>query len=90
MGQMSDMEVNNIAEKCGYLKCQTDITCLIIAYQKNLYLKLKNLRLDLDKIQGVARQEKMNEVQRLSGELDALKHVWKQVSSLSLTQDISN
>lgn len=87
---MSDENFNQLTEKCGYLKCQTDITCLIIAYEKNLYAKLKIMRLELDRVQGVARQEKMNELQRITGELQAIKSIWRQVAGLSLANDESN
>jgi hypothetical protein len=87
---MDQKHIDEIMEKCGYLKCQIDTTGVIMEREKELFLAIKTLRREIDAAEGLKRRQKTNELLRLSGELEALRNLWMRLSALSFSLKESN
>lgn len=74
-------------EKNGFLKCQMDIVWILKTYEADIFKHVKFVRRELDSLQGMARQEKLMEFNRLLGELDALRSVWTKIHSLAFYRE---
>lgn len=74
---------DQLMQKCGFLRCQIEVTEIIIEREKVLSTAMKKLEEELEKTKELLkRQEKINALHRLRGEAEALKIVCQQVFSL--------
>lgn len=72
-----------LLERCGFIRCQIDVTDMILIKQKTVLDKLKVIRERMEKeIPFLERQELKNEAFRLTGESDALRLLWTYISQL--------
>ncbi len=78
-----DSNVEKLMQKFGYLRCQIEVTDIIIEREKLLSAAVKKLEAELihpDEL--LKRQEKINALHQLRGEAEALKSICHQVFSL--------
>jgi len=81
----NDEESNpdRLMQKCGFLRCQIEVTEIIIEREKALSKAMKKLEAELEETKELLkRQEKINALYRLRGEAEALKSVCSQIFSL--------
>lgn len=79
-------ESDTVLQKCGYIKCQVEITDLVLKRQKELDTKIKVLREEIYSFKGlIGKQEKAKDLAELVGEARALKVLTDHVFALKFS-----
>lgn len=78
------MDAETSLQKTGFIRCQIRISELVMAHHRELFVKLMDLKKEIDQMPGMLqRKEKINEYLLLSGESKALSWISEKISSLS-------
>lgn len=78
------MESDVSEQKTGFIRCQIQISDLVIAHHRELSKKLTALRAEIESMKSLLeRQKKIHEYNKISRQLDVLSWISDQIYSLS-------
>lgn len=76
-----DCPVDFLMERCGYLKCQIQLSDLVRARQKILGNEIVRIHREIKEAKTLLQSmEKVRELARLDGEMQGLTRLWRQLS----------
>lgn len=78
-----DCPIDFLMERCGYLKCQIQLSDLVRARQKDLNKEMTQVHLEIKEAKSLMESmKKIRELARLEGEMDGLTQIWRKLSVL--------